>query len=555
MPASKSQEWPNPDWGETPNFIALATPERLADVPEHIRTGPTSLKGLSGICVGREDELRRLRRFFDTTLQQRREGTGEKGRRFATLITNAPGAGKSTLLEEFARRQIEEGVPCIAVGPEKFQDDAALISTIMHVVSEAPTAKRRKRNRRAADILTQPSVARAVGAAAARLFENADGTAITAALRGLQKGWTALSRNWAKKPPVTPEDAFRELSGTTEKGFIVTVDECTAWDGSSTDRAAVMQNLRLIADPALSRTSGINGGLLMAGLGSAPRVVDDLKLSRALTLWPGELSEQDAMAAIGATVVLADIHEDRVTNLLIRWVHELAATFHSWPEHTANAADMAVWVAEVTEADADPMMSGTEERQRLEWVKTLTAQSILGLYGRRCTAAKRAAGPDTDARMVALANLTANRIPLRSAEEMIARCLADRPATESDPEPSAVGIRGVMEAGFWRLRDNLADTEPDPDHVDIPVPNLRRFVTDKTHPVAMQRAYELAADILRNNNPEALPDDVPSGAGGTRKASGRSEHSKKQTGRGVRRGSRASTVKRKAVAKPKRPKK
>lgn len=517
---TETQHWPKPDWGDSLDLAGLSAPERIRNVPKHLRLRSGSLKGHNGFFFGRDRELDQLNGFFNQHLQVCNTKTvlrtskvtvadTSKGWQCTAVVTNAPGAGKSALLEEFAQRQHEQGVACIPVGPELMADKDHLIETLHNYARETPQGRAAERREVALELAGIPSLAGIIGGiggiAATPVAGAATGTGIVA----LQEGIERLRGRWETSPPETVATALRQLSECTPKGFVIMVDECTAWEEKALDRTTLLQHLRLIVEPSANPQQRIYGGLLMAGLGAAPDIADELRLSRAQTHWLGSLDPMDARRLLATHFTCAELSDERKVRLIVDWVPQLAKDFHSWPEHTAAAASIGLRIAERTEPKPGGRIpSPAEDQEALEWVRTMTAKSVRALYRARCRSAQDAGGPIVHHRLVALANLTDNRMPTASTKAVITGCEVEQAEAERRPTDVPGVRRKLKEAGLLRELEQ-SDEEVDPDEAEqseefceIPIPNLRRHVTTNVHPDAMARAYEIAAAALRKYNPE-----------------------------------------------------
>lgn len=490
-------------WPGSVSVRELGCRESFDKVPQEYRAYRTPLKGHSGVFVGRGEELDRLTVLFEGMHMAARPDDDDPPKRFVALVTNAPGAGKSALIEEFNDRMTANGLPCISIKPELFAQPEKMIATIVDYVADTAAGRWNHRIQSAVDFLTSGKVAANTGAAVEGVVAAPLAAGIAAGgTRILQRAMKPLAKRWTNEPPETMEAALEQLSATCPKGFVVIVDECTALGGANLDRTLMQTHLWLITDTEGEELRKIHGGLLMAGLGSAEDVADELKLSRALTIWLGAPSCDEAEEIIRQMLAEAVISDERKERLLWTWPAALARDFHSWMEHTAEAGDIAARVAEATEP---PMGVAATDEQILAWVRICTANAIKDLYEGRIKSTQAALNFRGPERIVALADLTDNRMPYEAIEVIARQCREEKESGKVTTERVERAVRELKEAGMICPADAVVEGETSWDYATIPMPSLRRYINEKKTPEVMQRAMTVAVGVLREVEPELLP--------------------------------------------------
>lgn len=503
----------NRHWPGTISIARLASDARVNEVPERAVTSRTGLKGHAGLFVGRKDEIARLMQYFtgQRQLSSESDAPDQKRKRFAALVTNAPGAGKTTLVEEFADRMTGLGTACISFTPAQLALPERMIETIKKYVANTAAGKWNERLKTAIDVAGSKTVAVAGGAAVGALATAPAGVIVTGGIAALQGAMKRVARHWVDQPPQTVEAALTQLSAACKAGFIAIVDECTWLENKKYDAVQVQDHLYLIADTQSQTQREIHGGLLLAGLSSASDVTDDLKLSRALTIWLGPPTEQEAEVIIRKTLAQAKTTGDRRARLQREWPPALAKDFHNWMEHTAAAAEIARDVATATEPMAgEREATADEEAQQLEWVRTQAAREIRDLYAERMSSGEKAIGAMGPRRIVALADLTGNQIPMLAVERVIEHCYEETPSVREKPGGITQAKRELKEAGFISPADSHSDRDAGWVTARVPMPSLRRYVNEVTRPAAMVDARKIAREALQGleNDLDVNPDDI-----------------------------------------------
>lgn len=471
------------------------TPARNAIITPACRAEHEMLKGHSGIFVGRKTELRRLTKYFTGTRSAIRSGNLKRIDRFAALVTNAPGAGKSALIEEFADQLEDGGVPCLSVRPSVAANPAAFLGRIRNYIDETAQGRRRSRWGRIGKVAADRRTAVGVGTGVAMV--NPLISAITgASILVLQNMAKALSTLWRKSPPESPAEALAQLSEQSEHGFMVTIDEFSRLQDPSIDTATLTAHLELIAEPSRAGGGPPKTGLILAGLGGSSDVADEIKLSRALTIWLGPPSEDEATQIIQDSLALLDLSDKRKKHLQECWAPQLAAECHGWMEHVAAAADMAMAIAMQTNTDAGGTVDPVAEAERLEWVRTRTAVAIRELYEGRLEGAERAMGENGPEYLVALANCTDNLMPMGAIRRVAQHCLRLAGKAGGDDAALDEAVQELKEAGLISPAGATDERRRRWKHSQIPMPSLRQYVVDLAESSEMAKAEELAKRAL-----------------------------------------------------------
>lgn len=492
MTASSANKYTKSVTGTGMRIAQVDTPARNAVIDPACRAEHEMLKGHSGIFVGREIELRRLTEYFTGTRSAIRSGSLKRIDRFAALVTNAPGAGKSALIEEFAEQLEAGGVPCLSVRPSVAANPVAFLDRIRNYIDETAQGRRRSRWGRIGKVAADRRTAVGVGTGVA-VVNPLIGAITGASILVLQNMAKALSALWQKSPPNSPAEALTQLSEQSEHGFMVTIDEFSRLQEPSIDTATLTAHLELIAEPSQSGGGPPKTGLILAGLGGSSDVADEMKLSRALTIWLGPPSETEATQIIQESLgLLDDLSEERQKHLQESWAPKLAAECHGWMEHVAAAADMAMAIAMQTNAAASGSVDPAAEAERLEWVRTRTAVAIRELYEGRLEDAERAMGEIGPEHLVALANCTENLMPMGAIRRVVQHCL--RLAGKASGDDAAVdqAVQDLKEAGLISPAGATDERRRRWKQSQIPMPNLRQYVVDLAETSEMAKAEELA---------------------------------------------------------------
>lgn len=517
-----------------PSVVDLASESRIAVIPETLRMSAKSPKGHKGLCVGRKEELLSLADYYTTQWKGDQRGELNEDDCVAALLTNAPGAGKTTLRQQFALEQAKQGIAVIEISVGELARDERLIRALQSYADQ-PTLKEAleaqdetagappgptkvdeddggkeggivsaregdengtvtgKIRNVALRLLMAHPTAMIVGGVIMYMGGDAGGVMITVgALQTLQDQHDAFREVIRKEPPVDGVTALAQLSATHHGRFIIAVDECHTMLEDKGSGPDLLLNIEALANPTVRQKSDIGGGgLLLCGLGNFADQLDGFGLTRAQVIWLDELNEAQSMAIIGHYISQAHIDGERRARVIDPWTIELARTFTHWPQHAAAAGRFAQLMLERTEPDSvDP-----EERERLDWVRTLTAREIARLYNGRIKAAAKSV-PNVDPEAVAaLATVSGGRMPRKAVTLTVTAGMREIGEAVT-AEGIERAITGLKRAGLLRDGEGPIRRDAPPADLRMGVPSLRRYIIETTPPALMRVAEVRAASIM-----------------------------------------------------------
>lgn len=467
-------------------------------------------KGHKGLCLHRDEELDEIHDYFMRQWEPEKYGPLLANDPMAYLITNAPGAGKTTLREEAARRMMLEGVTVIELEPRMLANDERFVDGLVrHAQTDEEDLKPHAgksfiANMYGAAISNVATVPLATGLTAGALIGLGApavlvpiGAAITGvAAASLRERREQTKQALAKGMPKNPVEALQLLSRTHNGRFLVTVDEVQGWGGIREGRSTLETNIGLLTSPSARGADNITGGgLLMSGLGDSPEHFDGLGLSRAKAIWLSELREEDSAKVIAHYINAMPLKGQIRERVRDQWCEALATQFTHWPQHSSAAGLIASLTLRQAEEDATALDPKHDELL-LNRVKACTARAIARLYDDRIQKAGERSYEDMPAVIVAMADLTDNRMSLKTVDYAIevAAAASDRDADEA----RCTEVRGtLLRSGL--LRPNLNPKTRylrDVMHYSIGIPSIRDFIRDGTPTDVMQEFLALNQEML-----------------------------------------------------------
>lgn len=488
-----------------------ALSEQMDDVPSEFKFVTVEPKGHKGMCLDREDELNDIEKYFGRQWEKDGKGELDDNDCIAYLITNAPGAGKTTLREEASVKLMEQGIIPIEINTFALETDEQLVEMILEQAAGQKKRRKRAKNQKKKEekgkskprqlltrIVESPELASGTAAGLDVVFTGGVSSAALAGYRLLRKGYEILRQRIAEEQPKTVTEALQALDDAYEGKWIITVDECHTWSDPKVDRKTLRRNIGYLTNPSFRDSIDIGGGgLLLSGLGNAASDLDGLGLSRAQVSWLGPLTVESGIQVIRKEIREAEIPEAYRDRVIEQWVTQLNSTFTQWPQHSAAAGMVAAKILRVATAkgfDQDPV----KDEMLLQYATWCTASIVQRLYDARFRRAQQLSSARAPEYIVALANVTNNRM----SEDVVRMTVAEAGKAAKKlltGKEESDHIDGLLRAGLLRpTKPNKGETQTlrDVDSYSMGIPSLQTYITQGVPADEMAQHEEMARRLL-----------------------------------------------------------